>query len=773
MILTVSMCLMTHITKGANTPVPAALLRVAVCRRDLPGTPPVDASALLLDAAGKVRGDADLVFYNQPAHPSGAVRHAGNANGDGQLAEWLELDLPRVEPQVQRVVIAGSCDGGVFGEVPGLAVQALTGDGAVVAHYEVTDASSETAFVLGEFYRRNGEWKFRAVGQGYASGLAGLATDFGIAVEEEPAGPQPFGAVPPPPSGPVPLDTVPSKTTGPGPIPIPADAVPTPPGPGPVGVVPPVPQGGAPFPFGPGFAPVVQRGRGQGVVSVGGSVPPGPVLVDAWHQGEGYIYAYTLTKRNKDDKLVFNNTITDFHGRALVFQGDDRRLRLRVTGDNDWTVSLQPLSAVRHLQGTVQGIGPEVLAYTGTEADVDAEFAGDSDGDGSFVVWSVDAHNLQGSQDLIFNDVGRLRQTAPVPAGPLLLLVEADGPWQLTARPLPALDPGPAMTFEPPAATVPQAPPTAVPPAPPAAVPAAPPAQPYADAGDGAAKDGPRTKGLLGRFGRAKEEHSGRGAKTVTLVNPEPGKPAILEYSIKDENGYGGYRVERLDEYDDADKFIESSTHGVEGRTLVFGSGESEVRLRLERVGAWSLRLLPVEAATPLTGKTEGKGSTVFRYTGPPAVQSLRRLTRDEDPLETSVVQADGRKSMSASTAGRRRPVVGPLSVSAAGYCHLLVTARHTTGWQIEPASLDTVPAFTDKVSGQGYAVVRHTGPAAEMMVRYEVRGLLDLIALWELDERLEPIRRISMATGLQHIPQGIVQVRTSGGGKWTIEARG
>lgn len=62
---------MTHLTKGANTPVPAAPLRVAVCRQAVAGAPDVDASALLLDAAGKVRGDADLVFYNQPAHPSG------------------------------------------------------------------------------------------------------------------------------------------------------------------------------------------------------------------------------------------------------------------------------------------------------------------------------------------------------------------------------------------------------------------------------------------------------------------------------------------------------------------------------------------------------------------------------------------------------------------------------------------------------------------------------------------------------------------------------
>ncbi|WP_093800831.1 TerD family protein [Streptomyces sp. Wb2n-11] len=173
---------MTHITKGANIPVPSELLRVAVCRQNVAGAPTVDASALLLDANGKVRGDADLVFYNQPHHPSGTVRHLGTDEGNGQLAEWLEADLPRLGPEVQRVVIAGSCDGGVFGSVPGLYVQVLTGGGAPVALYAVNDATTETAFVIGEFYRRGGGWKFRAVGQGYASGLAGLATDFGSAV---------------------------------------------------------------------------------------------------------------------------------------------------------------------------------------------------------------------------------------------------------------------------------------------------------------------------------------------------------------------------------------------------------------------------------------------------------------------------------------------------------------------------------------------------------------------------------------------------------------
>ncbi|WP_318218571.1 TerD family protein [Streptomyces sp. SCL15-6] len=131
---------MPHITKGANAPVPTVPLRVAVGRSRIPGVPAVEAAALLLDGTGSVRGDTDIVFHDQPAHPSGTVRHLGTGEGGGQLAEWLELDLPRIEPAVQRVLIAGSCDDGVFGQVPGLYAQ-------MVAHYAVTAASSETAFV--------------------------------------------------------------------------------------------------------------------------------------------------------------------------------------------------------------------------------------------------------------------------------------------------------------------------------------------------------------------------------------------------------------------------------------------------------------------------------------------------------------------------------------------------------------------------------------------------------------------------------------------------
>ncbi|MET7677246.1 TerD family protein [Streptomyces seoulensis] len=169
--------------KGSNTPVPVTALRVEVTRRAGPGIPDVDASALLL-AGGRVRTDGDFVFYNQPAHPSGAVRHEGKRAGGAQVTDTLLVDLARVEAGVERIVLAASADGGTFGQVPGLAVQVTDpATGETAARFDSTGATVETAFVLGEFYRRQGTWKFRAVGQGYDSGLEGLATDFGITVD--------------------------------------------------------------------------------------------------------------------------------------------------------------------------------------------------------------------------------------------------------------------------------------------------------------------------------------------------------------------------------------------------------------------------------------------------------------------------------------------------------------------------------------------------------------------------------------------------------------
>ncbi|MGW0760337.1 TerD family protein [Streptomyces sp. NPDC002814] len=196
--------------KGSNAPVPTTALRVELGRRSGPGVPDADASALLL-VGGKVRSDADFVFYNQPAHSSGAVRHEGKRDADGLVIDSLLVDLARVEPAIETVVLAASVDGGTFGQVPDLYIEVRdAAQNTVVARFDSTGATVETAYVLGEFYRRQGAWKFRAVGQGYGSGLEGLATDFGITVDEpQQAAPTPSAPVaapvttpPPPPAAP-------------------------------------------------------------------------------------------------------------------------------------------------------------------------------------------------------------------------------------------------------------------------------------------------------------------------------------------------------------------------------------------------------------------------------------------------------------------------------------------------------------------------------------------------------------------------------------------
>ncbi|GAA0480254.1 TerD family protein [Streptomyces olivaceiscleroticus] len=210
--------------KGGNAPVEAGAVRIELSWRPGPGVPDVDASALLLDG-GKVRDDGDFVFYNQPAHASGAVRHEGKRTAAGAATDVLAVDLAAVEPAIERVVLAASADGGTFGQVPELSVRVLdatgtnTGNtgplgvgaaapgGAELVRFDSQDATVETAFVLGELYRRQGGWKFRAIGQGYDSGLAGLATDYGISVDDPSPAPahsmtqgQPEASTPTPPA---------------------------------------------------------------------------------------------------------------------------------------------------------------------------------------------------------------------------------------------------------------------------------------------------------------------------------------------------------------------------------------------------------------------------------------------------------------------------------------------------------------------------------------------------------------------------------------------
>ncbi|GAA3829376.1 TerD family protein [Streptomyces chiangmaiensis] len=232
---------------------PTAALRVELGWRSGPGVPDVDASALLL-VSGKVRTDGDFVFYNQPTHSSGAVRHEGKREAGGQVTETLVVDLARVEPAIETVVLAASVDGGTFGQVPGLSVRVLDeGRGTEAARFDPA-AGVETAFVLGEFYRRQGAWKFRAVGQGYGSGLEGLATDYGITVDE------PQHAVPPAPATRVDRPSVPGVppvTVTPPSVAVPAPPVTALPPTSPYGAPPPSPTApyGPPAPAVPPSAP--------------------------------------------------------------------------------------------------------------------------------------------------------------------------------------------------------------------------------------------------------------------------------------------------------------------------------------------------------------------------------------------------------------------------------------------------------------------------------------------------------------------------------------
>ena len=183
---------MTELAKGANVAVESAAVRATLSWTGGPGVPDVDASALLLGESGRVGSDDDFVFYNQPQHGSGAVRHLGKSGS----SDALEVQLSALPAGVDRVVLAASADGGTFGQVRDFRlVIADAATGAELASFPMS-ATDETAFHCGELYRRGGGWKFRAVGQGWTSGLAGLATDFGISVADEPP-----AAAPPPPAG--------------------------------------------------------------------------------------------------------------------------------------------------------------------------------------------------------------------------------------------------------------------------------------------------------------------------------------------------------------------------------------------------------------------------------------------------------------------------------------------------------------------------------------------------------------------------------------------
>ncbi|RUQ34770.1 MAG: TerD family protein [Candidatus Competibacteraceae bacterium] len=149
----------------------------------------LDASAFMLGADGKVRSEADFIFYNQLKSACGSVQHTGdNRTGAGEGDdEALMVDLTRVPADVQKIVFTVTIHEAEarrqnFGQVGNAFIRLVNAEtNAEVARYDLAeDASTETAMVFGELYRHSGEWRFAAVGQGYAGGLAAMCRQYGL-----------------------------------------------------------------------------------------------------------------------------------------------------------------------------------------------------------------------------------------------------------------------------------------------------------------------------------------------------------------------------------------------------------------------------------------------------------------------------------------------------------------------------------------------------------------------------------------------------------------
>lgn len=175
------------LSKGQNLSLPEDVEHIDVVIGWTESEVVVDASALLLDANGKVRGDGDFIFYNQPESVDGSVRFLGASVTEDGAQTRISIELSAVPGDVHSIALAGSVGSGTFGEVGKIAFRIVDGAGQLLAEYITADATSESAFQFGEVYRRAGLWKVRAIGQGWDSGLAGLATDFGVVVDDEAA----------------------------------------------------------------------------------------------------------------------------------------------------------------------------------------------------------------------------------------------------------------------------------------------------------------------------------------------------------------------------------------------------------------------------------------------------------------------------------------------------------------------------------------------------------------------------------------------------------
>ncbi|MFJ8883739.1 TerD family protein [Streptomyces sp. NPDC102402] len=144
----------------------------------------MDVSVLLLDGKGKVRTAADFCSHHRPTAGDGSVRLLGKIPTDDGSENRIRFDLAAVPADVEQIVVAASRHGGSrFGDFDDLRLTVADGSGKDVLRFSVEDAGTVSALIFGELYRRGSEWKFRAVGQGYESGPAGLAADFGVDID--------------------------------------------------------------------------------------------------------------------------------------------------------------------------------------------------------------------------------------------------------------------------------------------------------------------------------------------------------------------------------------------------------------------------------------------------------------------------------------------------------------------------------------------------------------------------------------------------------------
>ncbi|MFF8693548.1 TerD family protein [Streptomyces sp. NPDC015144] len=182
--------LMHEMVKGSNVGLAAlsediGSVMVSLAWSSDTGEGDADVSVLLLDSNGKVGSDADFCFYNNPVAGGGSVQLLGKTPTADGSEDRIGFDLDAVPPEVDRIVVAASrYDDSRFGDLNDLCLTLADSSGERLIRFAIEDPGAVSALIFGELYRRSGVWKFRAIGEGYASGLAGLATDFGVDIDD-------------------------------------------------------------------------------------------------------------------------------------------------------------------------------------------------------------------------------------------------------------------------------------------------------------------------------------------------------------------------------------------------------------------------------------------------------------------------------------------------------------------------------------------------------------------------------------------------------------